>query len=205
MKRFADDKGLTITELLVVVALLSMMLGVVYLVMLAVGQLTDGTVARAVAADEAQRFVDRVGKEIRQAQEYDEDDGAFAEIGARRIVFFSDVTGDAIPERVTYYVQNGALYRTEASTTATVMPFNSYGSESAPQLIITQIDPAWNGAIFAYYNTSNAPVTSTAHMPSISRVDVSMRARAESRERHAVVPAAITARLRSVQNSLGGS
>lgn len=193
------------TELLVVVSLMSLMLGVVYMVMLAVGQLTDGTVARAVAADEAQRFVDRVGKELRQAQEWDEDKGAFVEIGQRRIVFYSDVTGDAIPERVTYYVQSGALYRTQATTTKTVMPFNNYGSESTPQLIISQVDPDWSGAIFSYYNVSNAAVTLSTQMASISRVDVAMRARAESRQRYAVVPAAITARLRSVQNSLGGS
>jgi hypothetical protein len=193
------------TELLVVVALMSMMLGVVYLVMLAVGQLSDGAVARAIAADEAQRFVDRIGRELRQAQEWDEDKGAFAEIAVRKIVFYTDTDADAIPERVTYYVQDGAVYRTQATTTKTVMPFNTWGSDSTPEMIVSKIDPTWADALFTYYDTGNTAVSASAQMASISRVDVAIRVRAESRERYAVVPAAITARLRSVQNSLGGS
>jgi len=166
--------------------------------------MTDGTIARAAAADQSQQFIDRVGRELRQAQEDVENEGAFAEIGPRRCVFYSDITGDAVPERITYYVSGGAVYRTEAVCSDTVTPFTHFGAESAPRRIVSELDPAWSGAIFTYYNTSNVAQTSASAIPTISRVDLVIRAYAKSGEREAVSFSTVTARLRSVQNSLGG-
>lgn len=205
MRWLRDDKGLTIAELLVVVTLMSLMLGVVYFVMDAVGSMADGSIAHAAAADEAQLFVDRAGRELRQAMEPVEDAGGFSEIGARRCVFYSDITGDAVPERITYYVQNGAMYRTVATCSDTVTPFDSFSAEGAPQKLISEIDADWNGAIFTYYDVSNVAQTNSSKIPTISRVDVEMRAYAKSGQREAVSTKTVTARLRSIQNSLGGS
>jgi len=213
MKLLRDETGLTISELLVVVALMSLLLGVVYFVMNAAGAMADGSIARAAASDESQMFVDRVGRELRQAQDPLAHTqltpvGAFAEIGARRCVVYTDVSGDNRPEKVTYYESNGGMYRTVAVCTDAPMAATGYthfASPGDPTKLVTELDPAWAGAVFTYYDSTNNAQTSAAKIPTISRVDVVMRAHAKSGSREVVAASSVTARLRSVLNSLGGS
>ncbi len=213
MKLFKDEAGLTIAELLVVCALMSIMLGVVYFVMNAVGTMADGSIARAAAADESQRFVDRAGRDLRQAQDPFAHTqlplvGAFEQIGARGCVIYTDVDGDKVPDKVTYSVVDGAVYRTEALCTDAPMAAGGYthfASPSEPQRMVSEVDPDWTGPIFTYYDTGNVARTGSSQIPNIARVDVEMRAYAKSGQREVVAPASVTARLRSVLNSLGGS
>ncbi|MEI8083690.1 MAG: prepilin-type N-terminal cleavage/methylation domain-containing protein, partial [Actinomycetes bacterium] len=62
-----DDRGLSLTELMVVVVLLGVIIGAAWSVMFAVEVMSDTLTARAVATDEAQVFLDTIGKELRQA------------------------------------------------------------------------------------------------------------------------------------------
>lgn len=196
------DEGLSVAELLVVLVLMSLVISLAYLILNAAGNLADRSIARAAASDQSQAFVDRAGRELREAQEAVEDAGAFKEIGARRVVFYSDASGNSVPERITYYISDGAVYRTVATCSDTVIPFEHFGSDSAPQKLVDEVDPAWSGAIFTYYDEDNNITTNPA---AVARVDVEIRSRAESGQREWVSTAAAIARIRSVHNSLGGT
>lgn len=204
MRFFRDDRGLTLTELLVVVSLMSIVIGVAYFVLHAVTNMADGNIARAAASDQAQLFVDRAGRELRQAMEAEEGQGAFVEISPRKIVFYSDVTNDTIPERITYFVENGSVYRTQATTSDTITPFKNFSGESAKVKLVDTVDPAWSDPIFTYWDETNTAVTNSAYKAAVARVDVVMRAQAKSGQRESVSHQTITARLRSVHNVVGG-
>ena len=207
MKTLRDDKGLTMAELLVVATLMLIVIAAVYALMGAVTKLADDSIARADATDASQTFIDRVGRELREAQEATENAGVFSSVGPRNATFYSDLNGDGIPERITYYVTGQSVYRTQASTSNTVEPFDTWGTDSAPQLVLKTISPSWSGAIFSYFtpDATTALTTPSTSIPSISRVDVMVVASAVSGSTTVVSTSTVSARIRSVQNKVGGN
>ena len=150
MRFFRDDRGLSLTELMVVSVLMGIIIGTVYMLFGAAANISSTTTARAVAGDEAQRAVDRMTMDIRQAQENSESKGAFSIAEANRVQFFEDLTHDGRPELVTYYVSGTNLYRTVASPTNTAPPF-VFGAAGAPQLLVQGIASS-GGALFCYHS-----------------------------------------------------
>ena len=194
-------------ELLVVATLMLIVIAAVYALMGAVTKLADDSIARADATDASQTFIDRVGRELREAQEATQDAGVFSAVGPRNATFYSDLNGDGIPERITYYVSGQSVYRKQASTTDITQPFDTWGADSAPQLVLKTISPSWSGAIFTYFApaATTALATPSSSIPSISRVDVMVVASAVSGSTTVVSTSTVTARIRSVQNKVGGN
>ncbi|MDY0088069.1 MAG: hypothetical protein RBS78_05935 [Coriobacteriia bacterium] len=209
MMHIRDDRGLTIAELMVVAALMSLIVGLTYFVLNSVTSMADGSIARAAAADHSQLFVERIGRELRAAMEPEEKKPAFAQNSRREIVFFTDVDGDTKPERVRYWYDSsaGAVFRQEAKTTDAITPFRNFGSYSTPEKVIPALAPGWTEPFFEYYNISNSAVSfdaNEAQRLTIARVEVTIQAHVTSGEREAVSVATVTARPRSILNSLGG-
>jgi prepilin-type N-terminal cleavage/methylation domain-containing protein len=204
MKIIRNDRGMTLTELLVVMSLMSIVVAATYMLMNSVGALADSNIARAAAGDEAQMFVDRLGRELRSAMEAEEGEGAFELIAARKTIFYTDTDSDAVPERVTYEVDaDGTVYRKVAlcEDADSLPPFESFGADSAPQKVISKVDPSWAGAIFDYRDINGA---ATAVPKAVSLVNVEIHAHATSGGVSRTSMATLTARPRSVHNSLGG-
>lgn len=209
MNHLRDDKGLTVAELLVVAALMSLIIGLTYFVLNAVTSMADGSIARAAAADHSQLFVERIGRELRAAMEPEEKIPAFFKTDARELIFYTDIDGDTRPERVRYWYDASAkaVFRQQATTTDSITPFRNFGSYSDPEKVVPALAPGWADPFFKYYNISNTAVSAGADQAgrlTIARVEVTMKAYVKSGQREAVSEATITARPRSILNSLGG-
>jgi prepilin-type N-terminal cleavage/methylation domain-containing protein len=217
MRFFRDDKGLSLTELMVVSVLMSIIIATVYMLFGAAANITGNATARAVAGDEATRAIDKMTMDIRQAQESGESKGAFTIAEANRVQFFVDLTHDGKPEQVTYYVTGTKLYRTVASPTNAIPPF-TYSAAGTPQVMVTGIDST-GGSLFCYHditvnNTATCAnaqkhgfniVTTTdpySTEPKIAMVGVNLWNKQSSGGKTITVHANAVARVRSILNTV---
>ncbi len=197
-----DDSGFTLSEMLVVSLLVSVIISATYFVLNTVSGLSDTVEARAVAADESRLFLDTITRELRQAEEPIEGNGVVATAQDRQIIFYTDLDHNGIPERVTYYVSSGALYRTQATATNMVAPY-TWSANSAPRRMISQIKSDWTGKIFAYYKQSQPPVLiSSGAVADISAVQIEVNNAATFGTKTAYVNQKTWVKVRSVHNTI---
>jgi type II secretory pathway component PulJ len=152
------DEGFSLTELLVVAGLLAFILGTAYLALTTVTRMSDGVQAREQATTEATLGLERVVREMRQARALSTGTNAFKTTSPDRAVFYVDLDHLGSPERVTYYVSNGALYRMQAQSAVTLPTDADYGADSAPKLV-ARLVPGWT-AVFAYYDGGSGTYSS---------------------------------------------
>jgi type II secretory pathway component PulJ len=153
LKAAMTDDGFSLTELLVVAGLLMFILGSAYLALSTVTRASDGVQAKEQATTEASIGLERVVREMRQARALSTGTNAFKTTAPDRAVFYVDLDHVGAPERVTYYVANGALYRMQAQSSVTLPTDANYGADSAPKLVAT-LAPGWTN-VFAYYNNGS--------------------------------------------------
>jgi Tfp pilus assembly protein PilW len=161
MRYLRDDKGLSLTELLVVCVLMVVVLATMFLLMGATQNMTNMASARAIAADEGQTATDLMARDLRQAQQNDDlktlgapvDRGAFTIAEPTHMQFWSDVNNDQKPELVTYEVVGESLYRWVTPPTNTVAQF-TYGTPTLAQRkrIVEHIDTT--GGLFCYHEVT---------------------------------------------------
>jgi len=155
---------MSLTELLVVSVLMSVIIATAYMLFGAAQTIGDSASARAIAADDAQTAIDKIGKELRQAidnssTQDETKGGAFTIAEANRVQFCSDVTGDGKPEQVTYYVAGGDLVRTVAPPTNSEALW-TFGVAGAPTIEVENVDTS-TGSLFCYHSNT-VPVTPVA-------------------------------------------
>ncbi len=164
------EDGMTLTELTVALALTGVVLATAYLLLATGSRIVDSLQARDAAVSEGRIAMDRLTREIRQAYEASDGTGAFAVNQPRCCSFYVDLNHDRLPERLTYYVQGNQLLRTMATPTTIVPPY-SFGAESSPVVIVSNLSSGWSGSMFTYYNDTSSVVASTSPA-TVSAVDM---------------------------------
>ncbi len=195
-----DDRGHTLAEMLVVVALMGSVIGTMYLVVTTASSWASHVEARSIAAREMRLTADQMGRDLRQAGEIDTGQGAFAEASARRCSFYVDLDHDGTPDKVTYYVDGSKVKRTVASATIPVAPYN-FGPDGPPTTLIGTLQTGWTGTIFTYLDTADPPNAVTS-LPAISTVKIHIINQASSGPETAVVDSTTWIKVRSVHNSI---
>lgn len=198
---FSGDAGFTLTELLVVTMLMGMVLGLVFMVLGAVNSMADGLEARTIATDENRMVMDRVTRELRQAQEIVEGDGVFLRAQPRQCAFYADVDHDGVPELIEYRVQGNTLYRSETASVDSVPPY-TYGTPTS-DVVITSIDGGWSGNVFTYFdNQQPAQEVSSGHPEDISAVELRLINTKTVNRKSAFVDLSTWVKIRSVHNTI---
>jgi hypothetical protein len=137
---------------------MAFILGTAYMALNAVNRMSDGIQAREQAATESAIGLEGVVREMRQARALATEDHAFVTTSPDRAVFYVDLDHTGAPERVTYYVSNGALYRMQAQSALALPTSADYGANSVPRLV-AHLDPAWT-TVFRYYNNGSGTYSS---------------------------------------------
>lgn len=201
-RRLRSDRGYTLAELLVVVALIPMVLGVAFMVLQLVTGVVDRTEATDIANSKGRRTMDRLGRELRQAQEITEGSGAFEDAQPRRCVFYADLDHNDVPEKVTYRVQGHNVYRTVAQATTAVPPY-TWGPDEPETLVMDSLDGGWNGNVFEYYDTEDPPNEVPAgQSEKISAVRVRLVSGGRSGNIQVFVDLSTWIRIRAVNNGI---
>jgi hypothetical protein len=211
---------------MVVTMLLGFILAAAWSVMYAASVMSNKATARADAQDESQRFIDRIGYELRGSagqfdivQAYNMPDSYTSNyaddhdvraalapswvttpVASTSFTFYTDLNRDDRPERVRYYVSNGSLLRVQASAVATNPLPCTWGANSAPTVVIKRIDPSWTGPIFVPLTGDNippTPVSNSAKPNEATAVSVQMRNIRSSGGQSSTYNSATTVRIRN--------
>lgn len=166
----SDERGFTLSEMLVVTMLVGFVVGTGYFILNASISMRNGMDARAVAAREARVMADRLTLELRQAQEIEDGAGVFAIAEPRRCVFYSDVDRDGVPERVSYRVVDQTVVRSQAKSLTEVPPYQ-WGPEGSEEVMISNLREGWSGDVFTYYQRQH-PATIATEKRFISAVEL---------------------------------
>ena len=218
MRFINDDKGMTLTELLVVCVLASMILAASFFLFAAAQAMNNDATARAYAADESQAALDKMSLELRQGEENGVNNGVFTVASPNEVAFFSDINRDGRAELIHYYVEGGALKRTMAAATSAAPPW-THAAPGAPTTLIPELqNGTTSDPVFCYHNMSSSTTATcgtttyrdnhhgfgvvTAADPSISMVGITVVARGTSGDANVDVTTFQLVRVRAVQNKV---
>jgi prepilin-type N-terminal cleavage/methylation domain-containing protein len=159
-RRGFKDGGVSLLELMITAAILPIVLSAAYLVFTTLSGNYSGIAAQSEATSEAQRAMDTMVREIRQAQEITDGGGALATATPTACSFYADIDRDGVPERISYYVDGSDLYRTQSKSTTPVYPY-VYPDVSAQRVVNLTTS---SSVVFTYYDKS-APLDAVTGIP----------------------------------------
>jgi prepilin-type N-terminal cleavage/methylation domain-containing protein len=154
------DQGFTVVELVIVASLMSVVIGIAYLLFNSTVGMSDRIMERSVVSEQARGSMDVITRELRQAKQIVDGQGVFSNAQPRQCSFFMDLNRDGVPERITYLMNGAKLVRTQASATTLVPPF-SFGADGPQSTLIDSIATTYTGPIFTYYDSAGTVLTSS--------------------------------------------
>jgi prepilin-type N-terminal cleavage/methylation domain-containing protein len=201
LPRHGED-GYSLIELLMVLSLVGVILATAFMMLQSITGMADRVEARTIASEDARIVMDRLTREIRQAFEVEDNQGAFADAQSRSCTFYTDLNRDGVPEMVTYRVQGKTLYRSEAVATSAMPPYG-FGAAGPEETIITSLDGGFTGQVFTYYNSQDPPgEVSPDHPEEVSAVSVRVVNAATVNRKTAVVDLSTWVKVRAVHNTI---
>ena len=213
LRRALRDGGFTLTELLVVVSLLTIVVLAGWTLLDAATTIADQVDAKARVAEETRMAMDRLTTELRQAAELPgmEGAGVFSEISTGTAAFYADVDHDGQLELVAYRRSGPRMTRSVTQPTF-VNGFPRYGTAGAAQTVIFGLPSDWSEPIFTFWSRGNPPGSTVgtltavkltqAEAASVSAVSVRLRNSVKVGRRTAYTDLETWIKLRSVQNSV---
>jgi prepilin-type N-terminal cleavage/methylation domain-containing protein len=154
----AGEGGFSLLELVITSAILPIVLAAAFLVFMTLSGNYSSVAAQSEATSEAQRALDIMVREMRQAQKVEADGGAVATATATFCSFYADLDRDGVPERITYYVDGTDLYRAVATSTGPATP-DSFVDGPAQRVVNLTTSSA---VVFTYF-TVGEPDTAVEH------------------------------------------
>ena len=180
--RSSRSAGFSLLEVMLTVAILPIVLGAAYQVFITLSGNYSTIGAQSEATSEAQRALDVLVREIRQAQETSIGAGAFPVAQERLAVFYADIDRDGIPERIKYEVDGSDLYRSQDEARSAVAPYDypdDGESGDTPALRVVNLTTS-SDVVFTYYlnGAPDVPVgePTEEQRPKISSVGVHLSA-----------------------------
>jgi hypothetical protein len=188
--------------MVVVTVLLSIIVGASWFLMTTATGMADQIQARTIAADEGRAIMDTVTRELRQAYEIEDNQGAFVDAQARTCTFYTDSNRDGVPEMVKYRVQGKILYRSQATATSALPPY-TFGSFGAERVLVESLDGGWTGSVFTYYDSQDPPEEVGPSAPEdVSAVSVRLITGATVNRKTAFVDLSTWVKVRAVHNTI---
>ena len=194
-----NDAGFTLLEVLICSLIMPMVLAAAWLVFTTLSGNYSDISAQSEATSEAQRAMDTLVREIRQAQEITDGGGAVAIAQPDRCSFYADLDRDGVPERITYYVDGTDLYREEATATIPTYPYNFVDKPAERVVNLTTS----SGVVFTYFDES-APlnVDTTPSPPTVCAIGVHLSASRPAENGQVSVDFSTRVKIRALFNSL---
>lgn len=213
--RLRDDTGMSLTELLVVTVLMGVILATSYMLLNTATVMADQSEARAIAADEAQQTIERMTREIKQAQEVKDGKGALCSTQPDSIQLYMDENMDGSPEKIRYYRSGTTIFRQLAPVTS-ALPL-THGAYGTPEVVLEDLSPT-QGNVFCYHSTAPDTAVTCANgskhgyevvpnstdpensPPVVSMVGIDLRNQHSTGQQTATVVTSVIVRIRAVEN-----
>jgi prepilin-type N-terminal cleavage/methylation domain-containing protein len=200
----AGEGGFSLLELLITLAILPIVLAAAYLVFITLSGNYSSVSAQSEATSEAQRALDIMVREMRQAREIVIDDNgntaALATATPTYCSFYADMDRDGVPERITYYVDGTDLYRKMEEPAASVYP---YGFVNGPAQRVVNLTTT-SQVVFTYYydGSPDTPAASPVTPAQVSAIGIRLSASRPSQNGQIAVDFTTRVKIRALFNSL---
>jgi len=179
MKLLNTQKGITLIELLVAIGVFLMLISAVFTFIKQSYKIQDFSLEQSIAIAEAQRGVDAMVKEIREA--LPGDTGAFTIDTAdeQTLIFYSDFDKDDAIEKVRYYLDGSSF--TKGTTESSGSPLQYLAEDEELEIISRYVQNSSTEAIFEYYNgnwpgdTTNNPLATPTDVTDIRLIKIKLR------------------------------
>lgn len=161
-KNIKKNKGLTLMELLVTMAIFVLIMGVVSKFAGDIFRYEDIFSSGLTAYDEARKVLQPLASEIRSASSSSLGAYPIEETNTNSFIFFTDINNDGIKERVRYFLSGTILMRGVIVPAGSPLQYSS-GSETTTEIV----HGVRNGStpIFTYYDTNYNGGTSPLSQP----------------------------------------
>lgn len=195
-----SEEGFTLAEMVVVTLLIGVILSAAYMLLNTATGIADQLEAQTIATEEGRVVLDQLSRELRQAYEINENEGAFLVAQPREVAFYTDVGRDGIPDKVRYRVVSDRIYRSQASAT-TMMPPYTFSTFSSDQPVQGVLESTWDDSLFTYYTNSNPPAVATS-LADVSAVKIRLKNVVVRGRKTASVDITTWVKVRAVHNTI---
>jgi len=193
------DGGFSLVELVMVCAILPIVLSAAYLVFITLSGNYSSISAQSEATSEAQRAMDIMVREMRQAQEVTTNGGALAVAQPGRCSFYVDLDRDGIPERVTYYVDGTDLYRTVGEAANAVYPYGHVDGTAQRVVNLTTTSVV----VFTYFENGSPDTVASNPVPAnVCSIGIRLSASRPAQNGQVAVDFTTRVKIRALFNSL---
>jgi len=166
-----SQRGLTLVEMLIAIAIFSMILSGTLLLIRYIYKNYGFAMEQGLSLNEVQGGLKTIVNEIRGAQSADSGAYAIASADEFDFVFYADVDNDGATERVHYYLQNGIIQRgiAESSGSPPIYP----SEDQTTSELVTHVVNTADQPLF-YFHDTNYPVDQINNPLPVPISDVSM-------------------------------
>ena len=193
------DAGFSLLELMITALILPIVLGAAFQVFITLSGNYSSISAQSEATSEAQRAMDTMVREMRQAQEISVGNGAFETATSSRAAFYADLDRDGIPDRITYYADGSDLYRMVGKASQPVYPYNFV---DGPAVRVVNLTTS-SSVVFTYYDKSDPlNVDATPNPPTVCAVGIHLSAARPAQNGAVDVDFSTRVKIRALFNSL---
>lgn len=150
------DEGFSLVEVVTVTMLMGVILAAAYGASQVVNSVSDGIMARSAAQEQGQLALEKMVRELRQAQVTSDGKRFYPNASASSVNFYTDIDHDGYVERISYYISNADLFRTVARSNLAAPSSAQFGADSTPVKLV-DLDPS-DSTVFTYWDDSVPPV-----------------------------------------------
>lgn len=147
MKNGIKKSGLTLIEVVVSVGIFAVIMAALSLLFISLYRQQGADIGLMERTHAANAAIDKMGRELREANRGENGNFAIANAGASSLAFYSDVDDDDLTERVTYSLQGTNLQRTVVEPGSNF----SYAASGATTVLCSDVRNGIN-PIFKYYD-----------------------------------------------------
>lgn len=170
----SKHRGFTLVEMLVVVALCTILTLALTNSIVSFYRLNSYTIAQSYQVDFARRGIDVMVRDLREMTYADNGTFPLATTSAYKIGFFSDIDRDNSVEYVEYNLSSTTLYKFIYNATGSPPTYSTSTPQSTTTLSEYVQNKIQNIPIFVYYTDKGLPATATTTATDLRYVKVSV-------------------------------
>ena len=156
MNIYATKKGLSLTEMIITIAIVVIAMGGFTVLFARVWQVNAFTIEAGIASLAASRGVDNAVEHIRNARQAE--DGSFPIVSATddEMIFYTDYDADGVSERVRYFINNQKFSAGIIEPNFANVPPTYDGTENVEELAEYVVNTAVAEDTFQYFSDASS-------------------------------------------------
>lgn len=172
MERYSTSRAFTLTETLVVVALVSLVgVGIQYAIQYFY-RANNYVLQSTVAVNNARLGVSTIASNLREATYGDDGSYPIVSAATSSMTFHGDIDKDGGVERVSASLIGTTLYR--VVTNATGSPPSYTGQAPATTTVVSYVKNGTSTPVFRYFNSAGTELTGTVNVSEVRSVSVTL-------------------------------